>query len=201
MTLSAPLARKHLHSRRVVCEGFARDDGLWDIEGRLTDQKTYGFENRWRGKVDAGMPVHQMDVRMTLDGKFVVKAIEVSMAATPFKGCSSIEADFQALVGERVGPGWNRKVASLVGGLAGCTHVTELLGRMAMAVYQTIPIELYRRASHAPGQDVEKLKEHFLSSGRKPHFIDGCHTWRSDGETVKREFPTLYSGADKKTDG
>jgi len=37
MPLSPPVGRQHLHTRRVVCQGFFRDDGLWDIEGRITD--------------------------------------------------------------------------------------------------------------------------------------------------------------------
>ena len=197
MTLSAPAARDHLHTRQIVCEGFAREDGLWDIEGTFTDVKTYGFENRWRGRVEAGVPVHEMRVRLTLDNNFVVKAVEVSMPGAPFPSCASIEPDFGVLVGVRVGPGWNRKVKELVGGTKGCTHVTEILGRMAMAAYQTIPIELLKRAHRATKGDPEKFRALMKRSGWKPYFVDGCHTWRSDGEAVKREFPELYTGADK----
>jgi hypothetical protein len=32
--------RRHLHTRTVTMQGFAREDGLWDIEGRMTDAKT-----------------------------------------------------------------------------------------------------------------------------------------------------------------
>ena len=37
MPLSPPVGRQHLHTRRVTCQGFFREDGLWDIEGRITD--------------------------------------------------------------------------------------------------------------------------------------------------------------------
>ena len=36
MPLSPPVGRQHLHTRRITCQGFYRDDGLWDIEGRIT---------------------------------------------------------------------------------------------------------------------------------------------------------------------
>ncbi|MFQ5534484.1 MAG: DUF2889 domain-containing protein [Sphingomonadales bacterium] len=199
MTLSPPKPREHLHTRRVECEGFAREDGLWDIDGRLTDQKTYGFENRWRGAIEAGTPVHDMRVRLTLDNKFIVQDIEVEMAAAPFQCCASPPADFRKLIGLSVGPGWNRRVAELVGGLQGCTHVTEVLGRMAMAAFQTIPMELYRRAKQAAEGNAENLRAMLTKGGRKPYFIDGCHTWRADGETVKEEFPEIYTGP-KDTD-
>lgn len=193
MALSEPTARRHLHTRRIVCQGFARDDGLWDIEGRLTDTKTYDFHNRWRGEVAAGTPVHEMNVRLTLDDGFTVKAIEVAMPATPFTGCSAIEPDFQALVGERVGPGWNRRVSELVGGIKGCTHVTELLGRVAMAAYQTIPIELWRRAKKAAKSDPELADKLKRGPVTRPYFIDGCHSWRRDGEVVRQEFPQFFA--------
>ncbi len=38
MPLSPPAAsREHIHTRVVECRGYRRDDGLWDIEGHITD--------------------------------------------------------------------------------------------------------------------------------------------------------------------
>ena len=51
--LSGPVERKHLHTRRYEFQGFQRADGLWDIEGHMTDTKTYGFQNAWRGEIKA----------------------------------------------------------------------------------------------------------------------------------------------------
>ena len=40
MPLSAPAApRRRLHTRRITFEGFQREDGLFDIDARLTDVK------------------------------------------------------------------------------------------------------------------------------------------------------------------
>src|SRR5262245_39526036 len=52
--------RRHIHTRRIVCEAFERDDGLWDVEANMTDAKTYDVE-----RASAGEPVHNMWVRMT----------------------------------------------------------------------------------------------------------------------------------------
>ena len=35
--LSEPAAREDRHNRQVTCRGFARKDGLLDIEGELID--------------------------------------------------------------------------------------------------------------------------------------------------------------------
>ena len=78
MPLSKPAARKHIHTRDIKCHGFERDDGLWDIEGRLTDTKTYTFDNHDRGGIAAGEPIHDMLIRLTLTGDMVVAAAEAS---------------------------------------------------------------------------------------------------------------------------
>ena len=67
MPLSPAAPRQHIHTRIVDCRGYRRADGLWDIEGHITDVKTYDFGNHFRGAIAAGTPVHDMWVRLTLD--------------------------------------------------------------------------------------------------------------------------------------
>ena len=74
MPLSPPAERQHIHTRRVTCQGFRRADGLWDIEGHITDVKTYPFANDYRGTIEPGDPIHDMWIRLTLDDSFEVKA-------------------------------------------------------------------------------------------------------------------------------
>jgi hypothetical protein len=54
MSLSPPASRDPIHDRRIDCRGYRRSDGLWDIEGHLTDTKTYAFANSFRGEVAPG---------------------------------------------------------------------------------------------------------------------------------------------------
>ena len=37
MPLPSPAPRTHIHARTVRLDGYRRADGLWDIEGHLTD--------------------------------------------------------------------------------------------------------------------------------------------------------------------
>ena len=76
MPLSPPVGRQHLHTRRVTCQGFYRDDGLFDVEGRITDEKTYEHANEWRGTLKAGDLVHDMSIRLTLDHRFTIVDVE-----------------------------------------------------------------------------------------------------------------------------
>lgn len=174
--LSAPAEREPIHTRTIECRGYLRGDGLWDIEGRLADTKAYAFASRWRGEVAAGEPVHDMRVRLTVDDDFVVRAVEAAFAATPFAVCGEARPVFAALVGERIGPGWSATVRRLVGGTRGCTHVSELLGRMATACYQTIVP--YRARAGAPSEPDDP-----------PRLVNSCHAWRDDGALVAEHYP------------
>jgi len=54
MPLSPPDDRKRLHTRKIEFRGYERADGRFDIEGRITDAKTYGFDNQDREGIKAG---------------------------------------------------------------------------------------------------------------------------------------------------
>lgn len=192
MPLSPPAPRRHLHTRQVQCFGYQRDDGLWDIEGRVTDTKTYRYEKLLSGAVEAGTPVHDMWIRITLDNRYKIHAIETSTEWAPFDICGDVAPNFQELVGLTIGRGWRQAIKERLGGTKGCTHLVELLGPVATVAFQTI----------APGRDPDHLDgrargERRANVSRKPYFIDGCHAWASDGPQVEREFPQFYQGPAK----
>jgi len=183
MPLPEPAPRKLMHTREIVCHGYQREDGLWDIEAHLTDVKTYGFDNRHRNRIEAGEPIHGMWLRLTLDNEFVVHDVHAAMDFTPFNICNHIEPAHKKLVGEQIGTGWNRRVRELLGGTHGCTHMREMLGRMATVAIQTMFGE--KRRSGGEIQD---------PPGHKPFVIDGCFSWAADGPIVEREYPDWYTG-------
>ena len=105
MPLSPPVGRQHLHTRRVTCQGFYREDGLWDIEGRITDEKTYEHANEWRGPLKPGDYVHDMSIRLTLDHRFTIVDVEAVTDKSPYQLCGGIAPDFKKLIGLRIGGG------------------------------------------------------------------------------------------------
>ena len=131
MPLSPPVGRQHLHTRRVVCQGFFRDDGLWDIEARITDEKTYEHANEWRGPLKPGDFVHDMSIRLTIDHTFMIVDAEAVTDQSPYRMCGDIAPDFKKLIGLRIGGGFHRAVRERLGGVHGCTHIVELLRPLA----------------------------------------------------------------------
>jgi len=170
-----------MHTRQVECRGYRRDDGLWDIEGHITDVKTYSFNNQWRGEVASGEPVHEMWLRLTVDDELLIHAVEAATDASPYQVCPDITPNFSVLAGERIRPGFNRRVKQLLGGVKGCTHLVELLGPLATTAFQTTVA--VRARKHAQGPR------------RRPGLINTCHAFADDGEVVQRLWPEFHTGS------
>ncbi len=185
MALSTPVPRRHLHTRTIVCEGFERDDGLFDIEARIVDTKGYAYTETHRGDRKPGDSVHDMFVRLIVDPQMVVQGVEVVMPSTPYAVCGSAAPAFQGLVGKQIGSGWRRSVNEAVGGTKGCTHVRELMQPLATVAFQTI--HGWRRANDKRPNTMPDPNDK-----SRPGFINGCKAWADDGDVVKMSYPELY---------
>jgi len=188
MPLSKPAARKPLHTRTIKCDGYEREDGLWDIEARMEDVKHYAFDNKFRGKVEPGEPLHEMYLRLTLNDELEVQDVEGHIDHFPFATCPSIAVDYRKLIGAKIGVGWRRAIKERLGGTLGCTHLTELLPVMATVSIQTLmPVIMKRRREALEADGTKAIKT------RSP-MIDSCHSWASDGPNVKEFSPDFYTG-------
>ena len=198
MPLSPPVGRQHLHTRRVTCQGFFREDGLWDIEGRITDEKSYEHANEWRGPLKPGDFVHDMSIRLTLNDRFTIVDVEAVTDKSPYRICGDVTPDFKKLIGLRVGGGFHREVRARLGGVHGCTHIVELLGPVATTAFQTISSGKARELerAHRAKSDPAPREDAPSKPRRKPYVIDTCHAWAADGPVVKRWAPDFYSGPD-----
>ncbi|MEO1192252.1 MAG: DUF2889 domain-containing protein [Pseudomonadota bacterium] len=198
MPLSPAEPREYLHTRRYDFQAFAREDGLWDVEGRITDVKPYSFPNRDRpsGHVAAGEPIHDMSIRMTLDDHLVIVAIEAVTDGSPYRICPAITPNFQRMVGVKVGPGWRQAVQSRLGGVEGCTHLVEMLYAMATPAFQgVVPALSRRRRAAAEAGDSEAAEK---PRATWPGLMDSCHAYDHRGEIAKRNWPEAAAEAAKR---
>lgn len=188
MPLPPPAPRTLLHVRTIVCEGYARDDGQFEVDGRLLDVKAEDIPD-WDssggapGVIPAGRPIHDMRLRLAVDDGLTVTESVAAMDHTPWRACPSIAPAFGKLKGLTLKPGFTRKVADLLGGVKGCTHLGALIGPVATTMLQTMIRARLKRA---------KEREAAGAPRAVPHFINTCHTWSRSSPIVKREFPDLY---------
>ena len=170
--------RELVHTRRVRYEGYRRADGLWDIEALLTDIKNHDYHLK-TGVRRAGQPVHSMWLRLTIDRKFNVVDAAASSEAVPYPGgCETIAPEYRKLVGLNLVRHFRLKANELLGGVRGCTHLTEMLAGMPTAAIQSFAGE---------------MKEE-RDDGSKPFQLDQCHALETTGETVRVWYPKWYRG-------
>ena len=179
MSLTKTVSRKPIHQRQIDCIGYQREDGHWDIEGHLIDTKTYAFDNQWRGVIEPKTPLHEMLLRITLNDELEVINAEAFTRYSPYPECPDFPDKLHLLKGLKIAPGWTKSIQKTLGGRHGCTHINELLGRVANVAYQTIMPLVH---SHKKRSEMT----------RKPRIIGTCHALKSDGEVVKREWPQFY---------
>ena len=178
MPLPAPdCAREASHQRSITIRAYARTDGLWDIEGHLTDAWSAPIPKA-DGVLPPGEPMHSMWLRMTVDKTATIVAVQAVTDAGPYgSACGEIAPDYQQLVGVRVARGYRDAIRRLFGRTAGCTHINELAGAMGSAALQAMWNDLTQNADE------------------QPFSIDGCHALKSSGPQVAKFFPRWYRPA------
>ena len=178
MPLPVNQPRKALHTRQITCNGFQREDGLWDVDAHISDTKTYAFENMHRGTITPGEPLHEMWLRITVDEQLIVHDCIAVVENAPYACCGDITPIFKKLIGEKIASGWTRRVKELVGGVQGCTHLVDLVGPATTTIFQSM-------AGIVKGKNT--------SDKSKPFYINGCYSWKSDGEQVLQFHPEHYT--------
>ncbi|NIO41357.1 MAG: DUF2889 domain-containing protein [Burkholderiales bacterium] len=178
--LPQPAPRQPLHTRRVQCQGYRRNDGLYDIEGVLIDTKNIDFNNMDRGHVKPGGHIHEMWIRLTVDIDLNVIDVEAKSVFGPYMICGDITPNFKRLKGLAIKQGWTKKTREYLGGTKGCTHMVELLGPIATTAFQTTYHDRVERDKGA-GREEE------------PALVGSCHAYAPDSIVVMKRFPKLYS--------
>lgn len=186
MPLSEPEAsRVPLHCRQITMDGYQRTDGLFDIEAHLVDTKSYPFDNMDRGTIAPGEALHGMWVRLTVDETMMIRACEAVSDFTPYDICPKVAANFAALAGVTIGPGFNRAVKERVGGVLGCTHLREVMAQMATVAYQTIGPVQWRRA-RAEREAAVAAGDPTTAPLPRRLPIGSCYAYAEDSPVVQR---------------
>jgi hypothetical protein len=178
-TADPAVTREELHFRCINMRGFRRSDGLFEVEGRVTDYKPHDFVAASGGRqVPAGEPIHDMGVRLVYDDQLRVQDVSTITNAAPYAQCPEGGRALQSMKGVRMVSGWNAEVRNRLRGAQSCTHLMELLIPMATVAYQSLS---------ALGNRVDRLD----ATGR-PTKIDNCYAYGAERELVRVRWPEFY---------
>jgi hypothetical protein len=180
---SGDVTREEIHFRRIDMRGYRRSDGLFEVEGRVTDRKPFDFQPGGDGEsVPANEPIHDMGVRLVYDDEMVIQDVTTFTDSAPYPACFGGGLALRSLRGVRMSSGWNREVRSRLAGASSCTHLMELLIPMATAAIQSLSPQRNR------------LPDRLDGSGR-PVKIDSCYAYGAGTDVVRRRWPAFHRPA------
>lgn len=187
MALSTPAERSLVNRRRVHCECYERRDGLWDVEGHIVDIRDEDAHLQVEPRVvPAGEHFHEMRLRLTVDEKLEIHAVEAELVVGPTPICAQAPPAMQALVGLRIRSGWMSEVNRRLGGPQSCTHLRELLGPMSTTIMQGL---IHRNIERTGGASFRQVKH-----GR-PVALDTCFAFAAGRVVAKQLWPEFHTEA------
>jgi hypothetical protein len=180
MPIPSPSPQRRLKHRRTFdVEVFARDDGLWEVDARLSDVKTRDAP-MVDGVRPAGTPIHQLLLRLVINSQLDILQAGSSSDWVPYPGhCGEHGDAYAALAGLNLARGFRNAVQARLAGVKGCTHLTELAQVLPTAVIQGLVGEVIDARGDRPGD-------------AQPFQLDRCHALRTDGEVVRLHYPRWH---------
>ena len=183
------ISRSLLHSRTIFSEGYVREDGLFDIEGRIKDTKSYDVTRTDGSCLKKGDPLHEMHIVLTINIKMQIIDISAKTISAPYKICSDANFKIKSLMGKTIGPGWKNKINKHIGNIEGCTHIRELLVSMATVSFQTVYGEKSRRTREAINKGE---KDPYPSDISMPSLLNTCYAFDEKSEVTKKQWPEYW---------
>jgi hypothetical protein len=174
--------RQLKHRRSIDVQVYARGNGLWEVDARLTDITPCDTPMA-DGIRRAGEPIHEMLLRLVVDDQLNIVDAGSQTLWMPYPGhCDGHGDPYAALVGLNLARGFRLKVQERLRGVAGCTHLTELSLVLPTAVIQALA-----------GEVIDTSEGN--AAGKPPFQIDRCQALRADGEVVRTHYPRWWRPA------
>jgi hypothetical protein len=171
--------RQLKHRRSIDVQIYARGNGLWEVDARITDARSSESLMPTR-TLPAGEPIHDMLLRLVVDERFNVIEAGAQTLAMPYPGeCDRYGDIYSRLTGLNLMKGFRHAVKERLGGVQGCTHLTELTQVLPTAVVQAFAGDVIDTRGDS-------------ADSPQPFQIDRCHALRADGPTVKTYYPRWY---------
>jgi Protein of unknown function (DUF2889) len=187
MTLPHAAADRQLkHRRQIDVQVFSRGNGLWEVDALLTDVKTR-VANMSNGPRPPGTPIHEMLLRLVVNQQLDILEAGSETRWMPYTGICNEHGDAYAkLVGLNLLKNFRGAVRERLGGVLGCTHITEMAQVLPTAVVQAFAGEVIDTRGDSEGAE-------------QPFQIGRCHALRNDGPAVRQFYPRWYRAAPTPT--
>lgn len=175
------ITREPIHTRLIDFQGFRRSDGLFEVEGRVTDRKPHDFTPPGSQRtIPANALIHDIRVRVVFDLDMIVREVITSLEAYPYRECPGGGDSLQALVGLCIGAGWSGEVRKRLPSGETCAHLREILAPLATAAIQAVnPLR-------------SQVLLDAVDADGKPRKIDSCFAYGASRELVLQHWPAYH---------
>jgi hypothetical protein len=176
--------RQFKHRRSNDIQVYSRGNGLWEADALLKDLRARDLQLA-DGVRAAGTPIHEMLLRIVVDERLNIVEAGSETRWMPYTGyCSEHDDAYARLVGLNLLQGFRERLRERVGGVLGCTHLTELAQTLPTAVVQAFAGEVIETRGRGDAQ---------------PFQIDRCHALASHGEVVRLHYARWHRAAAETT--
>lgn len=185
--MALPIAaseRQLKHRRSIDVQIYSRPDSLWEVDAHITDMRPQESLTA-TGTLPAGAAIHDMLLRLVVDEDFRVVEAGAQTLAMPYPGqCDNFSEVYGRLAGLNLMRGFRQAVKERLGGVQGCTHITELAQLLPTAVVQAFANGVIDTRGEG-------------ASSSQPFQIDRCRALRADGLAVKTYYPRWYRSTER----
>jgi hypothetical protein len=130
-----------------------------------------------------------MRLHVTVDVDLNVRDAAASTSWVPYPGfCNQVEPEYKRLIGLNLARDFRRNVNEQLGGVQGCTHLTELAAVLPTAAIQGFAGEVKLRKPTGAGSEAEQ----------KPFQLDRCHALVTTGAAVAQFYPRWFRSSEPK---
>lgn len=181
---AATSGRQACHRRKIEIEIFSRPDGMWEVDAEISDTPLRDIV-LISGAKAAGEYLHRMQLRLVVDRRSDIIDAGAQTLSAPYSGVCGNHGDlYRRLIGLNLMKGFRQAVKERLGGVIGCTHITELAQVIPTAIVQVTAVELAK----------ERAKENTIEPTEPPFQLDRCHALRRDTDAVRLFYPRWYRG-------
>lgn len=189
MPLPTPAPRSLHQTRNITCAAYRREDGLWDIEGRVLDTHAFDFTTIWGREVPEGTPMHEIWLRWTVGEDLTIREVAAAMDATPYPPvCPNALPAFQQLVGLTVGRGFTKEVRTRIARSEGCTHLFTVIEDMANITMRSVAAHVLTGTKNWGENAVTEATD------RPPPLLNTCQSYSAGSPVAKILWPAFYTG-------
>lgn len=192
MPLPQPASRSEQQSRNIACTAYLRDDGLWDIEGRVLDVNQFHYTSALGREVPAGVPLHEIWLRWTLDEDMVIRDVVAAMDAVPYPPlCPNAMPAYERLIGMTIGRGFLKEARTRIVRTDGCTHLFTLIEDMANMSMRAVG------AQKLTGVLKNPLIGNAEAHAPPPPLLNSCHSYAAASPVANVLWPAHYTGPEE----